>query len=130
MKRLFAGSLIRAKNFAAVVLAPGRRSERVTLAGIRGEFRNGTYLVSKHGLDRVLQAGLDLEDIAGAVHSDAPVIIENYPKDKRGPSCLILCQGASGRWYHLVSSYPPGVRIITTYEPDPGRWMPDLRRRR
>ena len=52
-------------------------------------------------------------------------IIEDYPTDKYGPSCLILAYTQSGRPLHIQCSYPsrPLVKIITLYQPDSERWL-------
>ena len=52
-------------------------------------------------------------------------IIEDYPEDKYGPSCLILGYTKAGRPLHVQCSYPsrPIVKIITVYEPDPNLWI-------
>jgi hypothetical protein len=52
-------------------------------------------------------------------------IIEDYPDDKYGPSCLILGFTKAGRPFHLQCSYPsrPLIKIITIYEPDPDLWV-------
>ena len=52
-------------------------------------------------------------------------IIEDYPNDKYGPSCLILGFTRSRRPLHIQCSYPsrPIVKIITLYEPDSLRWI-------
>ena len=56
-------------------------------------------------------------------------IIEGYPEDARGPSCLMLGSGES-RPIHVVCSpkdeYPA---IITAYVPAPSQWSADFRRR-
>ena len=52
-------------------------------------------------------------------------IIEDYPHDKYGPSCLVLGYTDSGRPLHIQCSYPsrPLVKIVTLYEPDPSFWI-------
>jgi hypothetical protein len=52
-------------------------------------------------------------------------IIEEYPDDKYGPSCLILAFTRDARPLHLHCSYPsrPLIKIITLYEPDPDLWV-------
>jgi hypothetical protein len=52
-------------------------------------------------------------------------VIEDYPDDKYGPSCLILGVTAGARPLHIHCSYPswPQVKVITLYEPDPARWI-------
>lgn len=52
-------------------------------------------------------------------------VIEDYPQDKYGPSCLIYGVTAAGRHLHVQCSYPqrPKVKIITVYEPDFNEWI-------
>jgi hypothetical protein len=57
-------------------------------------------------------------------------IIEEYPADKYGPSCLIFGRTRADRPLHVQCSQPPGVRVVTTYEPDPDEWESDLIRRK
>lgn len=60
-------------------------------------------------------------------------IIEEYPEDQPYASCLVLGLTAQGRPLHIVCAPVPDERrliIITTYQPDPGRWGPELRQRR
>jgi hypothetical protein len=56
-------------------------------------------------------------------------IIEEYPEDKYGPSCLILGKTKTGRPLHVQCSLPPTVWTITLYEPDSQEWI-DLRTRK
>ena len=59
-------------------------------------------------------------------------VIENYPNDPRGPSCLMLGFGEEGgRAVHVVCSPKDEyLAIITAYLPDPGQWSEDFRQRR
>jgi hypothetical protein len=58
-------------------------------------------------------------------------VIEDYPDDARGHSCLILGQGEGGRPIHVVcapkSDY---LAIITAYLPSPSQWESDWQTRR
>jgi hypothetical protein len=56
-------------------------------------------------------------------------LIEDYPDDVRGHSCLLL--GAPrGRPIHVVCSPRSDyLAIITAYVPEPRQWSPDFRRR-
>jgi len=58
-------------------------------------------------------------------------VIEDYPDDKYGPSCLILGFTEAGRPLHIHCSYParPVIKVITVYEPDPGEWVNNRERR-
>jgi len=57
-------------------------------------------------------------------------VIENYPEDARGHSCLVLGRGEGGRPIHVVCAPKDEyLAIITAYLPDPEEWSPDFRRR-
>lgn len=58
-------------------------------------------------------------------------VIEDYPDDKYGPSCLIYGKTRAQRPLHVQCSYPsrPLVRVITLYEPDPEKWIDNRTRR-
>lgn len=52
-------------------------------------------------------------------------IIEDYPRDKYGPSCLVFGFTPAGRLLHIQCSYPsrPMIKVITVYDPDPDKWI-------
>ena len=58
-------------------------------------------------------------------------LVEDYPEDSRGHSCLLLGFGDGGRPVHVVAA-PKGeyLAIITAYVPDPAQWSPDFLRRK
>jgi hypothetical protein len=59
------------------------------------------------------------------------VVIENYPQDVRGHSCLVLGWGEKDRPLHVVCAPKPDyLAVITTYLPSPEQWEPDWRTRR
>lgn len=70
----------------------------------------------------------DFEDVLYLVCDDEPYILEDYPDDGRGRSCLIWGT-VRGRVAHVVCSYPPGPAVITAYWPDPAEWTDNFRRR-
>jgi len=56
-------------------------------------------------------------------------VIEEYPEDVRGPSCLMLGSG-DGRPIHVVCAPKEEyLAVVTAYVPDPSQWSPDFRRR-
>jgi hypothetical protein len=56
-------------------------------------------------------------------------VIEDYPGDARGHSCLMLAS-PEGRAVHVVcSAKAEYLAIITAYLPDPAAWSPGFRRR-
>lgn len=58
-------------------------------------------------------------------------LIEDYPGDVRGHSCLLLGSGDSGRPIHVVCAPKPEyLAIITAYIPHPDQWSTDFKRRR
>jgi len=55
-------------------------------------------------------------------------VIEDYPEDPRGHSCVILGQGEAGRPIHVVCSPKDDyLAIIAAYSPDPKQWSADFR---
>ncbi len=97
-----------------------------TLAGA------GKYVLSIHAererqRDRITIA--DLETVLQGCD-----LIEDYPEDARGHSCLVL-GFAGARPIHAVCTVkddPREILLITVYDPSerPDKWDPDFRRRR
>lgn len=97
---------------------------------IQAKILRRQYEFSKHAVDQSIVRDITVADLEQAITNQSEVI-ENYPEDKYGPSCLILGFTSLGRPLHVQCSYSsrPMVKIITLYEPDPGLWI-DLRIRR
>jgi hypothetical protein len=58
-------------------------------------------------------------------------IVENYPEDARGHSCLILGVGESSRPIHVVCAPKEDyLAIITAYIPGASEWAADYKTRR
>lgn len=57
-------------------------------------------------------------------------VIEDYPEDVRGHSCLILGLGDRGRPVHVVCAPKEDyLAMITAYLPDEHEWSEDFRAR-
>ncbi|MBY0248413.1 MAG: DUF4258 domain-containing protein [Nitrospiraceae bacterium] len=57
-------------------------------------------------------------------------LVEDYPEDPRGHSCLLLGYGEEDRAIHIVAAPKDDyLAIITAYVPDPSQWSPDFLRR-
>jgi len=57
-------------------------------------------------------------------------VIEDYPEDPRGHSCLMLGIGIDGRPTHVVCSPKDDyLAIITAYIPESEKWSHDFRMR-
>jgi hypothetical protein len=84
---------------------------------------------TQHATDQSILRRISVQELREAIASGE--IIEDYPRDKYGPSCLILGFTQAGRPLHIQCSYPsrPLVKIITLYQPDPKKWF-DFRVRR
>jgi len=90
---------------------------------IKRKFARDAFEFSKHATDQSVLRGISVREIRQAV--SVGEIVEDYPHDKYGPSCLILGFTPAGRPLHVQCSYPsrPVIKIITVYEPDPDEWI-------
>ena len=100
---------------------------------LRTAFCHGRYLPTIHVLEQLLDRHISLAEVDSAICEDSPEIIEDYPYDARGPSCLIFGWGDLVRPLHMQVGYaPPGLAalptLITVYEPNPLLWR-DYRER-
>ncbi len=91
---------------------------------IRVKVKKRLYEYSKHAVDQSIIRDISLRELEEAIAGRSEVI-EDYPDDKYGPSCLILGYTRAGRPLHIQCSYPsrPLIKIITLYEPDPDLWI-------
>ena len=85
---------------------------------------------SLHATRQAITRGVTVAEIIEAVQ--AGEMIENYPKDKYGNSCLVLGRTNTGRALHVQCSHPsrPLLKIVTLYEPDPAAWDETLKHRK
>jgi hypothetical protein len=97
------------------------------LKEIQGKVLRRQYEFSRHAVDQSIIREIAVAELEEAISNRAE-IIEDYPDDKYGPSCLILGFTWAGRPLHVQCSYPsrPLIKIVTVYEPDPDLWI-DLR---
>lgn len=98
---------------------------------IRAKIRAGQFEFSKHAVDQSILRGISVQEVREAIANGE--VIEDYPEDKYGPTCLILGFTQAGRALHVQCSYPSRVlvKIVTLYKPDPEAWIDfKVRRRR
>jgi len=90
---------------------------------IQHKIQQNQFEFSLHAVDQSIIRHISVQELHEAMAMGE--IIEDYPDDKYGPSCLILGFTRSGRALHIQCSYPsrPLIKIITLYEPDPDRWI-------
>ena len=95
----------------------------VAIDRIRAKFAREAFEFSLHATDQTILRGISVGEIREAIQTGE--IIEDYPDDKYGPSCLILGFTETGRPLHIQCSYPrrPLIKIVTVYEPDPTEWI-------
>src|SRR5438132_7669463 len=89
---------------------------------IRDKIAGGQFEYSQHAVDQSIVRHISVKELREAIA--AGEVIEDYPTDKYGPSCLVFGVTLTGCPLHVQCSYPsrPLVKIITLYEPDPQRW--------
>ncbi|MCY4515513.1 MAG: DUF4258 domain-containing protein [Candidatus Tectomicrobia bacterium] len=90
------------------------------------------YEFSFHAQQERLADDLDITDIETAILNGE--MLEDYPDDPRGESCLLL--GYVGEnplhivagWSRMKFSDQKALRIITVYVPQPPKWQTPRRR--
>ena len=90
---------------------------------IRKRVAGGDFEFSQHAVDQAIIRHISVQELREAIAGGE--VIEEYPDDKYGPSCLIFGMTSIGRPLHIQCSDPSRliVRIITVYEPDPALWI-------
>lgn len=91
---------------------------------------NGEFELSKHAVDQSILRNIRIKEIREMINNGE--IIEDYPDDKYGASCLISGFTMVNRPLHLHCSYPsrPILKIITLYQPTEERWQNNFTIRR
>lgn len=99
------------------------------IESIRSKFKTNRYRISQHGEEERELDRITFKEIEEAIENSE--IIERYPDDPRGPSCLIFGLTKEKKPIHLVCGNLLGERIIlvTVYRPEPRRWI-DFKKRR
>jgi len=89
----------------------------------------GDYRLTIHAFERCVERNVSPDELKDVILSGE--IIENYPEDKYGPSCLIHGTSETGKILHVQCSIDP-VWIVTVYDPTlkPEEWDESFKRRR
>lgn len=95
----------------------------LTLDQIRELLNSGEYELTLHATERLIERNISRGEIREA--GETVDIIEDYPTDKYGPSCLLLGWTDSGHPLHIQTTRRenPKVKIIALYEPDGDEWI-------
>lgn len=96
---------------------------------IRAKVAAGNFEYTQHAVDQSILRRISVQELREVIATSE--VIEDYPNDKYGPSCLLLGFTKTGRPIHVQGSDPirPVLKIITLYEPDANQWI-DLRQRK
>lgn len=99
------------------------------IAEIRAKVAKSGFELSKHAAVQSIARGIATLEMHQAIARAE--VIEDYPNDKYGPSCLLLGWTQDARPLHVQCTYPSRsvLKIITVYEPDAEIWI-DFRQRR
>lgn len=95
---------------------------------IRNAFIDRKFRYTKHGVEQRINRDIDSKEIEQAILTGE--IIEDYPSDKYGPSCLIYGKTEKGQALHIQIALYPIISIVTVYEPNPEEWINNKIRRR
>ncbi|TEB04386.1 hypothetical protein Psch_04113 [Pelotomaculum schinkii] len=89
---------------------------------IRDKILKGEWVLSRHARIRAGQRCIRDFDLVIAIANGE--IIEDYPEDQRGHSCLVLGHTKDGQPVHSVCAFDPSGTfvIITAYFPEPPKW--------
>jgi len=100
------------------------------IEAIRTKAVQNQFEFSRHAVDQTIVRHITVQEIRETFANGE--VIEDYPDDKYGPSCLVFGRTNAGRALHVQCSYPtrPLLKIITAYEPDPALWIDFKVRRR
>lgn len=98
---------------------------------IRALIREERYRLTQHAEKEREADKITIREIEQALLSHPCEIIEKYPNDPRGESCLILGFTQEQKPIHVVCGIQEEgfLVIITVYRPDPNLWT-DYRKRR
>ncbi len=100
----------------------------MNLEKIKRAFSTRNFRYTKHGLEQRIKRHIAAPEINEAIQKGE--IIENYPDDKYGPSCLILGFTNNNIPLHVQIAFQPIISIVTVYKPDPKEWIDYKIRRR
>ena len=98
----------------------------MTIEKIRRKIREGRYEFTAHAQQERLEDDLDIAEIEAAILDGE--VIEEYPNDPRGPSCLVT--GYVGTrpihvvlgWARQQAELEQMLRVVTVYIPQPPKW--------
>lgn len=100
------------------------------ISKIRRAVLAGQYTISFTHTEKLRRRKIEARTLETVISSGE--IIEEYPEDPRGPSCLILGYAEVLNPIHVVCANLESdqILIVTAYEPDPEEWQTDWKTRK
>jgi len=94
----------------------------MNIGEIKEKIKLGEYEISYHAEKEMYAEDITLADVETAISNGE--VLEDYPDDPRGPSCLVLGH-SQNRHIHIVcgQTLPKWIRIITVYLPKRPKWV-------
>ena len=86
----------------------------VNINSIQESIEQGEYRFTIHALERCIERHISPDEIKEAILNGE--IIEYYPHDKYGSTCLICGITGRNRFLHVLCSLKP-LWVITSYDP-------------
>jgi len=106
-----------------------QRNKLFAIEEIRHKISKGEFLLSQHAVEESSKDMIEDEAIVHAILNGE--IIESYPDDPRGESCLINGDTPDGRHLHIViGRWQDQLIIITCYIPSLPKWITPTQRRK
>ena len=100
----------------------------VILARIKSQATAGTYRVTQHAQQEMVEEEVSLNEVLAALQRGE--ILEHYPEHRRGACCLVYGFTPAGRPLHIVcTTAQPLLILVTVYEPKPPKWFTPRERR-
>src|SRR5438552_820474 len=79
----------------------------ILIEGIREKVVANAFEFSQHAVDQTILRHISVQEIRDAIANGK--VIEDYPDDKYGPSCLILGFAVNSKAIHVNVAIPPGL---------------------
>lgn len=106
----------------------------VLITDLCQEAKSGALRYSSHYADQMfLRPTPPRSQIRHMLCEDSPVVIEDYPDDIKGSSCLVWGIMEDGRIGHVQLRHPPNSLVVTAYIPAetrPDKWEDNFQQRR
>jgi len=91
------------------------------ISWIISKIKDNSYVLSEHADNERMNDNLMISEIEESITNGS--VLESYPDDKRGSSCLVVGFTKEGKPLHIVCGKSDGLLvIITVYIPTPPKF--------